>query len=81
MTKQEIALKIAAVSWPAIQVGDECAGEALYNQDFGIVGQLLKLPQEESIRLLLDVIEAQQLSSLYPEADSPFKDMMEFNHT
>lgn len=80
MTPQEIAIAVNEISWINIQVDDPCEGDKVYDREYGILGHLLKLDPESSIRLLLEVIEAQQLKVAYPEEDSPFKDMLEFKY-
>ena len=73
--KIKLAKLILHIPWCGLQTGDE---ESCVYWD-GIKEQLLKLPKETMFQIIMHVLETQVLTTFYPEDDSPFKNMIEFN--
>lgn len=76
--KRNIALDVCKLNWEYIQVSRD--GSTYKSSLDKVVEELMELPQKDAIKLLLQVIEAQQLTTKYPEPESPFKDMLEFKY-
>jgi hypothetical protein len=64
-----IARDINKVDWMSIQVGDEQASIMVFTKEYKetIMSRLLTLTQEQSIRVLLAVIEANKIAPLFKD--------------
>lgn len=74
LRKQDLAQKISDLNWINIQSDDPNENEKLKF----IMRELCHFPQDESIFLLICVIESKELNHLFP--DGKFKSLLQFNH-
>lgn len=74
--KQKLAIQICSLKWADIQTGSEMEGSFMEH----LFDKLMAMEKEDAIRLLMEVIEAQNLQRDYPESDSPFRDMCDFKY-
>jgi len=63
----QIARDLNKVDWMRIQVGEEDAADYVFYKDykFGIMSRLLTLTHQQSLYVLLRVIEANQIAPLF----------------
>ena len=75
MTRRELAIELSKIDWARIQADDMHENEKL----LGLKCSLMQIrKKEEVVELLLSVIEAKVLKSVYPESDSPFVGVLDF---
>ena len=75
MNRRELAIEICKLDWARIQADDEHENEKL----LGLKGSLMQIrKKEEVVDLLLRVVEAKVLKLVYPESDSPFVNVFNF---
>jgi hypothetical protein len=75
MTRRELAVELSKIDWARIQADDMHENEKLLELKCSLM-QIKK--KEEVVDLLLRVIEAKVLKLVYPESDSPFVGVLNF---
>lgn len=76
MTNKELAKNLYNIDWGSVQCDCQHENEKVTY----LLSELETYSKEESLRIMIKVLEAVSLELKYPETDSPFKGLSDFNY-